>query len=224
MSATTTTLRDPPRVAHVLDVPTLAHPYRLPPLQRLRVLYHTATRVRVETPDGTRLLRAADRVIALADDANWDAVQAAYAAYQAHLEALAAALRTLGSYARRLAEAGVDAPNPLCPTGLEIADPDGYYPPTLVLASPVPALRRTRIIRHTAKMWQDPQGYGLRGQKDFFVCPDDTAWEQVRAAHTAANVAALDWQTLLGRLGPYAAAPIPLAAAVATNGQMVLPW
>jgi hypothetical protein len=224
MSSALATLRDPPRVAHVLDVPVLAHPYRLPPLPRLRVLYHTATRVRVETPDGTRLLRAADRVIALADAAAWAAVQATYAAYQARLETLAATLRTLGTYARRLAAAGVDAPNPLCPTVLEIADPDGYYAPSLVLASPVPALRRTRILRHTAKMWQDSQGYGLRGQQDLFVCPDDTAWEQVRAAHAAAQAAALAWQTRLGRLGSYAAAPAPLAASVAPNGQMVLPW
>ncbi len=205
MPSPTASSRAAPAVAHVRAVPVRSHPYRLPPLERLRVLYHTVTRVRLQTASGIRCLRHPAQVIATPEDAAWTALERTYTTYQARLDALATTLRSLGSYPQALAAAGPSAPNPLCALGIEIADPDGYYAPTLTLATPVPDLTRTPILRHTPKMWEAPGRYGLRSQQNLFVCPDEPAWAQVQAAHTTAAAETRAWHQWMEQLGTYAA-------------------
>lgn len=191
---------------YVLGVPTIGHPYHLRPLERFTVLYATATRIRVRTAQGQKLLRSPDNVFYLESDQVWLEVRAAYAHYQRSLDALADSLRDLGSYSSRLKQAGAKAPNPLSATVVVVDDPDRYYAETLVDTRPVPEIVRVVITRHTAQMWQGPANYGMRGQKDTFVCPDDAAWQHLREIHASAVLAASTWQLRLTRLGTYAQA------------------
>ena len=57
------------------------------------------------------------------------------------------------------------------------------------------------------------------------MCPNDNAWTQIQSVEAVAQAAALAWQALIGRLGPYAAASrVQPGPELAPGGQIALPW
>src|SRR6185436_12664817 len=114
-------------------------------------------------------------VYCLPDVAAWERVQATRVALQEAIDALADGLRALGSYAKRLEEAGgiKQAPNPLYPTVISAPHPDetdeGYY-----ISRLVPRVERKPISSHTPKMLRGPSTLGpfehTFSQGDTFVC------------------------------------------------------
>jgi hypothetical protein len=197
-----------PIVKTILFVADQRHPWKLAELSRLVVTYHTPTTVRLQSG----ITKHQHQVYCLPDDAAWEKVQAAQANLQAALDELAAGLRTLGSYASRLAAAGgiKTAPNPLSATVISAPDPDtsdeGYW----VTGRLVPRIERDlEITSHTPKMLhvaRNGKPWSTTHQRDHFVCPDDAAWVATLALIAAANARALDWATLLIELGTYSEA------------------
>src|SRR5581483_11683765 len=100
-----------PIVPHVLYVAEQRHTWKLAEIARLRALYHTPTTIRVELPQQRGGAPAQEtkqqyHVWCLPDDAAWEKAQAARQRLQAALDLFADELRLLGSYAKRLEEAG----------------------------------------------------------------------------------------------------------------------
>src|SRR5690349_9910962 len=104
-TATPTRAVGPAWPAHVLRPMTRHHPYQLAPLVRDPVITATAKRLRIRVGTETTLVDP-ERVTAIADEAAWEAVQAAHRAFADALAALAGALRQAGTYATRLQEVG----------------------------------------------------------------------------------------------------------------------
>lgn len=210
--------RSTPIVPHVLYIAEQSKPWRLAAYERLRAHYHTPTTVALEfgTIDFTvkpqtgrkHVTKQQTKVYCLADVAAWERVQATHAALQEALDALADTLRKLGSYAKRLEEAGglKRAPNPLSPTVVFATDPDdpeggGYYYSQLV-----PSVARDEVSSHTPKMLhitRNGKPWSTSHQRNHFVCPDDMAWERLGALHSAAQERAKQWEALLRELGTY---------------------
>ena len=203
----------PPIVPHVLYVADQNHPWKLAQLSRLKALYHTPTTIRVElgTLRGGKSAQETKQqyhVWCLPDEASWEKVQAARAQLQQAIDLFADYLRLLGSYAKRLDEAGgiKKAPNPLCATVIGAPDPDdkthSYY-----VSQPVPRLYRKQVTSHTPKMLRGPSGYGefehTFSQGDHFVCPSDDHWQMIEQRQQAAQEAYEAWQALLRELGTY---------------------
>src|SRR5262249_40359885 len=117
--------RATPITPTVLFIGDQRHPWRMPPIYRWTVVYHTPTTVRVKTAK-EEMTRHQHLLYCLPDDAAWSRVEAARITFQQELDALAAALRELGSYAKGLEAAGgfKKADNPLCPTVVCAPDPD----------------------------------------------------------------------------------------------------
>ena len=202
--------RSPPIVPSVLHIGEQRHPWRLPTIERWETRYHTPTTLRCRKPDGGELTKHQHQVYCLPDDAAWERAQQARAALQAANDVLADGLRQLGSYARRLAEAGgiKRAPNPLCTTVISAPHPDetdeGYCFSRLV-----PRVERDehdRLTSHTPKMLhieRDGKPWSTTHQRDRFVCPDEAAWERIQALKAAAQERAHQWEKLLSELGTY---------------------
>lgn len=196
----------PPIVPVVLVVAEQRHPWKLAAIERFETTYHTATTVRVADPTGA-LTKQQAHVYCLPDDAAYTDAEACRAVLQSAIDRLADELRTLGSYAQRLVEAGGErhAPNPLTPWVIEARDPDqdnGW-----IFCHAVPQVARHAIVGHTPKMLLRAEPYAHKvNQHDHFVCPDDAAWQRVEALHRAAEQAASDWETLKRRLGTYSEA------------------
>lgn len=199
-----------PIVSTILFVADQRHPWKLATIDRFVVAYHTSTTVRVGTKGGTT--RHQHQVYCIADDAAWERVQATQANLQAALDALAAGLRTLGSYAFRLAAAGgiKTAPNPLCFTVISAPDPDLSDEGSWFTNRLVPRIERGPLTEHTPKMLRRPSAYDgsaiTFSQRDHFVCPDDAAWARIEALIMAAKAAELNWATVLVELGKYSEA------------------
>jgi hypothetical protein len=199
-----------PIVGTILFVADQRHPWKLAQIDRFAVAYHTPTTVRVGTKGGTT--RPQTHVYCIADDAAWGRVQYTWSALQTDLNALADGLRTLGSYASRLAAAGgiKTAPNPLCATVISAPDPDtadeGYW----FTGRLIPRIERDlEITSHTPKMLhvaRDGKPWSTTHQRDHFVCPDDAAWQRIEALIAAAQAQAQAWEQLLRELGTYQAA------------------
>jgi len=206
--------RQPPRVPTVIQFGDPANAYRVPPLTRLPVLYHTPTTVRVQTAKGAASLQPA-QVGALPDDAAWEQAQAVGTQYQTALEALAAALRALGRYDKRLGEAAAwraGQPDPLCPTVIEAKDPDARSWSTWGPRGKPPTVLRHAVDRQTPKMLHltsdGLSSAALSAQSQYFVCPTDDDWARVAALHKTVRTAAAAWQAFMDRLGTYSA-PLP---------------
>jgi hypothetical protein len=150
------------------------------------------------------------QVYCIPDDDAWGRVIFTQSALQTDLNALADGLRSLGSYASRLAKAGgmKSAPNPLCATVIRAPDPDtadeGYWFTNQL----VPRIERAGIRGHTPKMLRDARysDGSVFAQRDHFVCPDDAAWEKIAALIAAAEDRARAWEALLKELGTYSEA------------------
>lgn len=208
-----TQARHQPIVPTVLLFDRRRHPYRLPELQRLQVTYGTSTTVRVAAPGGKldfsgRQTLPQSHCYCIPDDAAWDLVTAAHSHMQQALDALAQELRQLGTYAKRLEEAGgmALARNPLSPTIISIADPDAYYAPSLIQwLSHVPAMDRQIVERHTAKMLVCVKGtfQQSRSQGGSFVCPVDDDWDRLQRVRAAVEEAWCDFEAVLKALGTY---------------------
>ena len=163
---------------------------------------HLATRAGRETSrDGHNLW-------CLPDEGSWAHTKLAYAALQCALDGYAATLRAAGGYARRLTEVGglPAHPEPLSPTVIAAADPDGGR-----RAWPrwdIPPCVRATVVRHTPKMVEVESAVALvagrRFQEDHFLCPDDATWERVHHAWKIAEATARLWQRTLAELGTYA--------------------
>jgi hypothetical protein len=210
MIATTTTL-----VSHVMHVGEAHDPWRANPIERLNVVGHTPSGVRVTPgtlpavtarPGQTVLNRPDHLVYCLATEEAWAEAQQIRDAWQAALDRLAGALRELGRYDERLAAAGKGAVNPLTPSVIHLyLPPDRYYAPTYFWTGDVPEVRRAEADRHTAKMVKLKGGYPA-AQTHCYLCPDDPAWAGIEGLHAAAVAARQAWQDLLTRLGTYAEA------------------
>ena len=204
----------PPRVPRVIQFGEPANAYSVPPLTHLTVLYHTPTTVRVQTAKGAASLQPA-QVGALPDEAAWTQAQAVSRQYQTALDALAAALRTLGRYDRRLGEAAAwvaAQAEPLCPTVIEAKDPDSRSWSHWGPRGKPPTVLRHAVDRQTPKMLHLTGGgvssAALSAQSQYFVCPTDADWTRVAALHKAVLAAAAAWQTCMTRLGTYSD-PLP---------------
>jgi hypothetical protein len=209
--------QSPPIVPWALHISEPRNAYRLPTVTRLQLRYQTPTTIRGRVVAhigpaprfaGNEVSEHQHQAYCCPDDNAWEHVQATYTAYQEALDALAAALRELGSYSSRLSAAGgpKKASNPLSPTVIHILDPDGvarwWYEPMKV-----PRIERIAIERHTPQMLREAGAeYTGTSQTDHFVCPADDDWARVEALHTAATKREQAWHNLLAELGTYAAA------------------
>jgi hypothetical protein len=199
-----------PIVPTILFVETQRHPWKLAQITRHGVTYHTPTTVRTRDT-GTMQQH---HVYCIVDDAAWGRVLFAWSALQTDLNALADGLRALGSYTKRLSEAGgiKTAPNPLCPTVISAPDPDTSDEGSWFTSRLVPRIERVageRITSHTPKMLhveRDGKPWSTTHQRDHFVCHDDAAWARIEALIAAAKAAELNWATVLVELGKYSEA------------------
>jgi hypothetical protein len=196
-----------PIVPTVLLIGDQRHPWRLSQLERLTTSYHTPTTVRL-MPGG--MTKHQHHVYCLVDDSTWELAQATQAALQQQLDDLAAGLRELGSYAKRLAEAGgmKSAPNPLCFDVITAPDPDTSEEGHWFTNQLVPRIERKAIRGHTPKMLRDARysDGSVCSQRDHFVCPTDADWAQIEQLEQAAQAKANAWEQLLRELGTYQAA------------------
>lgn len=206
-----------PIVPHVLYVAEQHYSWKLAAYERLATTYHTPTTVMLAfgTIDSS-VKRAVGKkgatkqqtgVYCLPDDAAWSRVQVARTHLQQTLDLFADELRLLGSYARRLEQAGgiKQAPNPLSPTVIGVDDPDDddhhYF-----VSNPVPRIDRSEISSHTPKMLhvvRDGKPWSTTHQRNTFVCPDDAAWSVIQERQRAVQQAYEAWQALLRELGTY---------------------
>ena len=214
--------RQPPRVPEVIQFGEPANAYSVPDLDRLTVLYHTPTTVRVQTAKGASSLQPA-QVGALPDEAAWTAALAVTRQYQTALTALAAALQRLGRYDQRLGEAAAwvaAQAEPLCPTVIEAKDPDSRSWSHWGPRGKPPTVLRHAVDRQTPKMLHLTDGgvhsAALSAQSQYFVCPTDEDWARVDALHKTVQTAAAAWQAFMTRLGTYSdplpQGPLPPAA------------
>lgn len=141
----------------------------------------------------------------LSHDAAWLALCAAHAAAQQTLDKLAMTLRRLGRYDRRLADAGGmhTAPNPLAPTVVAALDPDAELRCIGALGA-VPQFVRCVVRAHTPKMlyvqfWGTT--WSRSAQHQFFVCPTDDDWHELRVAQQAVSTACGAFRDMLTGLG-----------------------
>jgi hypothetical protein len=142
-------------------------------------------------------------VICLPSDDAYDQALAAHANLQDALSALESALRELGSYPDKLAQASPGESNPLTPTVISIDDPDLPRSYTLTPME-VPTVSRCAIQRHTAKMLELEEGYGRVFQTSgYFICPGNADWERIKALHDRATAAAAAWESLISQFGTY---------------------
>jgi hypothetical protein len=149
-------------------------------------------------------------VYCLPDDAAWEKVQTTRAQLQLAIDAFAAVLRQLGSYAKRLEESGgiKAAPNPLSPTVIMADDPDDDDHHYFVL-DPIVRIERETVTSHTPKMLhieRDGKPWSTTHQRNHFVCPSNDAWDLLLARQRIAQDAHKAWQQLLKELGTYQAA------------------
>lgn len=202
-------------VPHVLHIADSHHPWQAPPIERLLVCGDTPRGVRVQPgtvpgvtarPGQQQINRPDHLVFCVADAAAWADVQRLHAAWQASLDALAAALRAHGRYDNQLTAAGATARNPLTATVFWIYNaPDLYYPNTHVATGAVPVVSRQSVTRHTPKMVVATGG-DMLAQTHCYLCPDDAAWIAVQARASAARQARVAWDLLLTQIGTYASA------------------
>ena len=199
----------PPHRAIVPQVLVLAgqpNPYQLPDRTIADLLGHTAEMVSCRYPDGRARKHRQENVYCLPHPEAAAQVEAALTRYQQTLSAIADELRQLGTYEQRLAEAGGinAASNPLTPTVIFAAEPDGYHAPSFDHALKVPRADRCTVRNHTAKMLRiEGSAATISGQQQYFVCPDDTAWERLQQHHAAAREAHAALVALLAELGTY---------------------
>lgn len=208
----------PPIVPTVLYIAEQHYSWKLAAYERLATKYHTPTTVMLAfgTIDGSvkrmvgkkGITKQQSGVYCLPDDAAWEKVQQVRARLQLAIDLFADELRLLGSYAKRLEQAGgiKRAPNPLSSTVIMVDDPDDddhhYF-----VSNPIPRIDRREIARHTPKMLSSgPKDAYVFSQRDHFVCPDDAAWRVIQERQGAAQQAYEVWQTLLRELGTYQAA------------------
>jgi hypothetical protein len=199
-----------PAALHVLAIGEQRGPWRLAPISRLEVAYHTPCSVRVRKPDGMLKTMPQAEVFALETEADWALAQREYAALQTALDELAADLRTLGAYSRRLEQADREAANPLSPTVIRTSlDPD--TPPLPRARWPMfalPRLNRYGLERHTPKMLYYAEGYDLvwqsnAGQANHILCRTDADWARVTARMRRVQRAQGAWWLLLATLSTY---------------------
>lgn len=220
-----------PIVPEVFIINSQKSYWQLATLGQLAVVYATPTTVRCRlvdgvvdkrpTPVGKELTLQRSEVYCLPNAEAWEWAIRTRAAFQSALDALAAGLRELGTYAMRLEEAGglKKAPNPLTPTVIHIDDPANKNPVGWwgTLPMRVPPIERKAVQRHTAKMIEVPSSYNpqithLVNQADHFVCPgtiarsDDATWSHIEQLHKAVQQWHDGWAELLTKLGTYDAA------------------
>lgn len=199
-----------PAALHVLAIGEQRGPWQLPPLHRLEVIYHTPATVRVRLPDRSPKTFPQADVFALETDGDWALAQRDYAGLQVALDELAADLRTLGAYSRRLEQAGREAANPLSPTVIRTSlDPDVTPPAraTWPTFAP-PRLNRYGLERHTAKMLyyaegHDPVRQSNAGQANHILCRSDADWARVTARMRRVQRALGAWWLRLATLSTY---------------------
>jgi hypothetical protein len=201
------------------------HPYKLPKIERFKVLSETVQQVRLEGCKN----QWKDKVFCIPNDAAWSEAEQLHIELQDALNDLASCLRKLGHYPQKAKELGAirydkkkeeyslikGALNPLSPTVIEAHDPDN--PQFLNLSNweiyPRAATRRT-IIRHTPQMIRIMIDVGGKeyesptSQAGYFLCPDDAAWEKYQALHAAAIAASEALKQYLKQLGTYTAASL----------------
>jgi ParB/RepB/Spo0J family partition protein len=185
--------------------------YDLPDIRRVPVLWHTATTVRYAFDNGDKQqwTTGQDRVWCVPDDAAWAEIEQSYYAWREALRAFAQALRLLGTYERRLKEAGADAPNPLTPTVIVADNPDGwqgyFHGDDLFLLPGEQGWRgfeRAEMLRHTPKMVRLASD-SLIEQTRVFACEDDHDWEAANGAMLAAREARDAFKRTLNKYGSY---------------------
>jgi hypothetical protein len=197
-------------VVHIGERPS---PYELPPIARYPVLYHTPTTVRLAAPakhlvDGKSPSRLIEAVWCLRCEDDWVQAQIAYTLLQKALHDLAAELRRLGNYAKRLAEADGVAhpPNPLTPTVITAADPDDPTPTWYWDTWRISPVERERVTRHTAQMLSTNGIHTDTQQRDHFVCPTGADWERVSICYQQVKATRAKWLALLDHYGTYRSA------------------
>jgi hypothetical protein len=196
-------------VPQVLVVAGQPNPYEVPERTICDVLGHTAEMVSCRYPDGRVGKRRQENVYCLPSPEAAQRVEAAFTRYQATLTAIADELRSLGTYADRLAAAGgIDAaPNHLTSTVIFATEPDDYHAPSFDHALKVPFVERSTVRNHTAKMLRIAGSAAtISGQQGHFVCPDDAAWARMQHYRAAAVQAHDELIALLDELGTYQAA------------------
>lgn len=201
-------------VEHVIHVGEARHPWKAFPIERLEVRGHTPSGVRVvpgtllgaTARPGQRLLNRPDHLVyCLPDELAWTETQRVRDAWQVALDELASALRDLGCYSDRLAEADKEAPNPLTATVLHThLPPDRFYASAFFWGGEVPAVEQRAATRHTPKMVI--LGDHSAAQTHCFLCPDDASAKRIAELRVVAQQARQAWNVLIKRLGTYAEA------------------
>jgi|GEM_PF-5220504 len=213
----------------VLLVGARQHAYQLPKLALARVLYATATQVRVVffddahtergiTQDGCYCVQTPEQLIQLV---------ARYATFQEALTRLADTLRNVGTYQQRLREAcGITDPSTsLTATHLakwsKVHDGQERLAETIIRAPDptrqrsglwwsdpfrLPDVSRSPIHRHTPLCWQERPDSAINAQGDTFPCANDEQWQAVQSLYDAVQQAQQDWLACLAACGTYAAA------------------
>lgn len=206
--------QNPPIVPWICYIHERENVWQMPRLERRRVLWSTAQLVRsADLLAGVPNSKGKNNVFCVPDDATWAALEQASDSVQQRLDDLANELRRIGSYKRRLDEAGglKGAPNPLTPTVISSVDPDESMPqvvwhPGLNL---LPHVQRRVVERHTPQMISvqfssSDHATSMTSQRDHFPCSSDADWARIEAVHQAAQEAAAAYEAVFVQLGTYA--------------------
>lgn len=206
--------RSRPIVPWICQIHERKNMWRVPRLERRCTLWATEQLVRsADLESGQPDSKGKGNVFCVPDDAAWARLMEASELMQSRLDDLADELRRIGSYKKRLAEAGGfgSAPNPLAPTVISSIDPDESMPtvvwrPGLKLLS---HFDRRVIERHTPQMVSVQyssmgNATSMTSQRDQFPCASDEVWARVEAVYQAAQEAAAAYEALFVQLGTYA--------------------
>lgn len=194
--------------------------YAAPTIDKLQVTGETAKQVKVL---GHRN-RYQHKVFCLPNDnveATWKEISRLQEALDIALFRVAAKLKQFGHYPDRLAEYETfeEAPNPLSASVINASNPDDERDYEYGLPweehSYFLHARRQVVLRHTAQMLryiakgEKIDGTGtyeeesLTGQKGWFLCPTDAAWEEYESLRQTALKEALELHQFLLPLGTY---------------------
>jgi hypothetical protein len=191
-----------PIVPHVLVVGDRLHPYKLPPVERQKVLYSTATQVKLSGGKS----KAQRLVYCIPNNETWIEFLEWYELLQTALDKLADNLRSLGHYPDKLKALGDNACNPLTETVICAPSPDYNHSPSWNAWDVYPNKReRKTVAKHTPQMLKlhsdSLQEYAT--QADHFCCPNSIAWHKFGNLQNAALFQSKCLLKFLDSLGTY---------------------
>ncbi|MGG6267096.1 hypothetical protein ACQ4M3_13095 [Leptolyngbya sp. AN03gr2] len=211
-------------VPHIAYLHRRTHPYQLPKLERMEVLYSTPTTVRgkreeVNNPEGRASLEEQslkiNEVFCLPDTSAWKSFQSHYQQFDRSLGALAVELDQMGSYRQQIESASSLSmlPARLSATVVKAYDTNAEMPfysgwDTVASGSrervrwQIPRCTRIEIERHTVKMLRYSNGTTVR-QENHFICRSDAAWRDLEAVVARSTEAQVKFLILLEKLGSY---------------------